>query len=45
MLGPIPELSRSRRLLTHPDLRRVPRIAAFFEFILAGRELVKSILA
>jgi DNA-binding transcriptional LysR family regulator len=45
VLGPIPELSRSWRLLTHPDLRRVPRIAAFFEFILEERELVKSILA
>ena len=45
VLGPIPELSRSWRLLTHPDLRRVPRIAAFFAFILEERELVKSILA
>jgi DNA-binding transcriptional LysR family regulator len=45
VLGPIPELSRSWRLLTHPDLRRVPRIAAFFDFILAERELVKTILA
>jgi len=45
VLGPIAELSRSWRLLTHPDLRRVPRIAAFFDFILAERELVKSILA
>jgi len=45
VLGPISELSRSWRLLTHPDLRRVPRIAAFFDFILAERELVKSILA
>ena len=45
VLGPIPELSRSWRLLTHPDLRRVPRIAAFFDFILAERELVKSVLA
>ena len=45
VLGPIPELSRSWRLLTHPDMRRVPRIAAFFDFILAERELVRSILA
>jgi DNA-binding transcriptional LysR family regulator len=45
VLDPIPELSRSWRLLAHPDLRRVPRIAAFFDFILAERELVKSILA
>lgn len=45
VLGPISELARSWRLLTHPDLRRVPRIAAFFDLILAERELVKSILA
>ena len=45
VLGPIAELSRSWRLLTHPDLRHVPRIAAFFDFILSERELVKSILA
>jgi len=44
VLGPIPELSRSWRLLTHPDLRRTPRVAAFFEFIIAEREALKSIL-
>jgi DNA-binding transcriptional LysR family regulator len=44
VLGPIPELARSWRLLTHPDIRRVPRIAAFFEFILEQREALKSIL-
>jgi DNA-binding transcriptional LysR family regulator len=44
ILGPIPELARSWRLLAHPDLRRVPRIAAFFDFIIAEREALKSIL-
>lgn len=44
VLGPIPELSRSWRLLTHPDLRRVPRIAAFFDFVLNERELLASVL-
>jgi DNA-binding transcriptional LysR family regulator len=44
VLGPIPELNRSWRLLTHPDLRRVPRIAAFFDFIVEERESLKSIL-
>ena len=44
VLGPIPELARSWRLLAHPDLRRVPRIAAFFDFIIAEREVLKSIL-
>jgi hypothetical protein len=38
------KLSRSWRLLTHPDLRRTPRVAAFFDFIVAEREALKSIL-
>ena len=33
VLGPIPELARSWRLLTHPDLRKTPRVSAFFDFI------------
>jgi len=33
VLGPIPELTRSWRLLTHPDLRQTPRVAAFFDFV------------
>jgi DNA-binding transcriptional LysR family regulator len=45
VLGPIAELSRSWRLLTHPDIRRAPRIAAFFDFIILERELIRSILA
>jgi len=44
VLGPIPELARSWRLLAHPDLRRTPRVAAFFDFIIAERESVKAIL-
>jgi DNA-binding transcriptional LysR family regulator len=44
VLGPIPELARSWRLLTHPDLRRTPRIAAFFDFIIEERDDLKSIL-
>jgi len=44
VLGPIPELARSWRILTHPDLRRTPRISAFFDFILSERESLKSIL-
>lgn len=44
VLGPIPELARSWRLLTHPDLRRTPRIAAFFDFIVAERDALKTIL-
>ncbi len=44
VLGPIPELARSWRLLTHPDIRRTPRISAFFDFIIAQREALKRIL-
>lgn len=44
VLGPIPELTRSWRLLTHPDIRRVPRIAAFFDFVVDQREALRPIL-
>ena len=44
VLGPIPELGRAWRLLTHPELRRVPRIAAFFDFVEAERDLVAAAL-
>lgn len=44
VIGPIPQLARSWRLLTHPDIRRVPRIAAFFDYIVEQREAMKSIL-
>jgi DNA-binding transcriptional LysR family regulator len=44
VLGPIAELARSWRLLTHPDLRRTQRVAAFFDFIIEEREALKSIL-
>ena len=44
VLGPIPGLARSWRVLTHPDLRRAPRISAFFDFVIDEREALKSIL-
>lgn len=44
ILGPVAELARSWRLLAHPDLRRTPRISAFFDFILQEREALKPIL-
>lgn len=43
VLGPIPELARSWRLLTHPDLRRTPRVSAFFDFIAEERAALKAI--
>jgi len=44
VIPPVPELQRSWRLLTHPDLRHTPRISVFFEFISDEREAVRVIL-
>jgi DNA-binding transcriptional LysR family regulator len=44
VLGPVPELSRSWRLLTHPDLRRTKRVSLFFDFIVEQREALKPVL-
>jgi DNA-binding transcriptional LysR family regulator len=44
VLGRVAELSRSWRLLAHPDRRRTPRISAFFDFIIEERESMKSFL-
>jgi DNA-binding transcriptional LysR family regulator len=43
-LGPISELTRSWRLLTHPDLRKTPRVSAFFDFISEEIAALKPIL-
>ena len=43
LIGPIPELTRSWRILAHPDLRRTPRVAALFDFIVDESALLKSI--
>ena len=43
LFGPVAALSRSWRLLAHPDLRRTPRISAFFDFIVEERDSLKSI--
>lgn len=44
VLGPIPELARIWRLLAHPDVRRTPRVSAFFDFITGEIEALKPIL-
>ena len=44
VLGPIPELARIWRLLTHPDLRRTPRVSAFFDFMTSEIETLRPIL-
>ncbi len=44
VLGPVPELSRIWRLLTTRELRRTPRVAAFFDFIVEEIETLRPIL-
>jgi DNA-binding transcriptional LysR family regulator len=44
VLPPVPELQRGWYLLTHPDLRKAPRIAAFFDFVVKNLPLVRPIL-
>ena len=44
VLGPIPELARIWRLLAHRDVRRTPRVLAFFDFMVAEVEALKPIL-
>lgn len=45
VLGPIPALTRSWRLLTHQSLRRTPRVSAFFDFIVDEIDALKPILS
>jgi DNA-binding transcriptional LysR family regulator len=44
VLPAIPELTRGWYLLTHPDLRRQPRIAAFFDFVFADLATLRAVL-
>ena len=44
VLGPVPELTRSWRILTTRQLRRTPRVAAFFEFMAAEVAILRPIL-
>jgi len=44
ILGPIPELATGWYLLTHPDLRHIPRVRAFFDFIIERLDVVRPIL-
>lgn len=44
VLGPVPELTRIWRLLTTRELRRTPRVAAFFDFIVAEVETLRPII-
>lgn len=44
VLDGIPALNRAWRILTHPDLRHIPRIAAFFEFMVENREELRGVI-
>ncbi len=44
VLGPVAELSRIWRLLTTRELRRTPRVAAFFDFIVDEIETLRPII-
>lgn len=44
VLEPIAELNRAWRLLTHPDARRLPRVEAFFDFIMSEADTLRPIL-
>ena len=44
VLGPVPELTRNWRILTTRQLRRTPRVAAFFEFVAGEQATLRSIL-
>ena len=44
VLGPISALQRSWRLLTHPNLRRSRRVAAFFDFVNDEMQSLRPIL-
>jgi DNA-binding transcriptional LysR family regulator len=45
LLGPIDELARAWKLLTHPALRGTPRVSAFFDFVAQEREALKTIFS
>lgn len=44
LTDPLPELTRIWRLLTTRELRRTPRVAAFFDFIVEEIDTLRPIL-
>jgi DNA-binding transcriptional LysR family regulator len=44
VMGPVPELTRSWRMLTTRQLRRTPRVAAFFDFMTQELQTLRPIL-
>jgi DNA-binding transcriptional LysR family regulator len=44
VIEPVAELTRIWRLLTTPELRHTPRVAAFFDFIVSELDTVRPII-
>ncbi|QCB47146.1 LysR family transcriptional regulator [Hydrogenophaga sp. PAMC20947] len=44
VFGPVNELTRIWRMLTTPELRRTPRVSAFFDFVIDEIETLRPIL-
>jgi DNA-binding transcriptional LysR family regulator len=44
VLGPIPELTRIWRVLTTPELRHTPRVAALFDFLVDEMDALRPII-
>jgi DNA-binding transcriptional LysR family regulator len=44
VLGPVPELTRSWYVLTHPNMRHKPRIAAFIDHVIKEIPNLRSVL-
>jgi DNA-binding transcriptional LysR family regulator len=44
VLGPLPGLYSPIYLLTHPDLRHMPRVRTFFDFIIAEIDNLRAVL-
>jgi DNA-binding transcriptional LysR family regulator len=44
VLGPVPELTRIWRVLTTPELRHTPRVAALFDFLIEEIEALRPII-
>jgi DNA-binding transcriptional LysR family regulator len=44
MLGPIPAITSYIYLLSHPDLRQMPRVRAVFDFFSAELDTIRKVL-
>lgn len=45
VLGPVAELTRAWCVLAHPDARNLPRVAAFFDFVVSETDALKPVLS